>query len=82
MDCVLYAIISGVLPSNREHSRTIEFAPRRSSISEPLDSYWEMEAPPGFEPGMEVLQGHPRLFLRHGCHPRSRRKSRLLNRLP
>ena len=23
-----------------------------------------MEAPPGFEPGMEVLQGHPRLFSR------------------
>jgi hypothetical protein len=24
----------------------------------------EMEAPPGFEPGMEVLQGHPRSFSR------------------
>jgi hypothetical protein len=25
-----------------------------------------LEAPPGFEPGMEVLQGHPRSFSQNG----------------
>jgi hypothetical protein len=28
-----------------------------------------LEAPPGFEPGMEVLQGHPRCFIAIGTLP-------------
>ena len=40
-----------------------------------------LEAPPGFEPGMEVLQGHPQSFLADPHLASSPPKSQLLNRM-
>jgi hypothetical protein len=40
-----------------------------------------LEAPPGFEPGMEVLQGHPRLFRPDPHFASPPRKSHLLNQM-
>jgi hypothetical protein len=42
-----------------DRSLPVEDADSKSSDYNNLD----LEAPPGFEPGMEVLQGHPRWFL-------------------
>jgi hypothetical protein len=40
-----------------------------------------LEAPPGFEPGMEVLQGHPRSFSRDRGFGLFRQKSETPNGL-
>jgi hypothetical protein len=40
-----------------------------------------LEAPPGFEPGMEVLQGHPRSFFVNRFPGRSRQNSHHVSRL-
>jgi hypothetical protein len=53
----------------------------RCPVSLVLPRNLGLEAPPGFEPGVEVLQGHPRSFLRDGSFELSRPKSHSLNRL-
>jgi len=56
---------------------------RAAALADDIDNDFlgKLEAPPGFEPGMEVLQGHPRSLPHDRSPGRSRWNSHLLNRM-